>query len=395
MSRPLDITLTYPACSRKPGQTADMNRPLQEYPISAISDELQNWLLVQLWKPCGAFLKPASVDMTPYFNYYTKQCQRFSREGGIHICIKSHQDLVSICENILTEKNLTDATRDDVSSYIRTQLTGVNADSVKKVNATVDLCASLLVMAKIGVPEFSYSGSNHLTWSSPQTLRQAIERHFQPERQLQPDNPRLGRHFTARNLSSMCGIKIAWTSNIIDHLLLSDDDQTVFIFHQCDFLRYQQWYGPSLYLVADNLTSLLSFTNPIFPDLFIDETLRTIALLFPQNDGKSRRWLRGQISKQSLDPSIAQCGNLRAQNRRFAQFCFWHDRLIILKQAFDESKPRELTHWWNDQRNSVQWYTFWVAILVFVMTLFFGLVQSIEGALQVYLSWKALAREGS
>ena len=38
----------------------------------------------------------------------------------------------------------------------------------------------------------------------------------------------------------------------------------------------------------------------------------------------------------------------------------------------------------------MQWYTFWVAILVFVMTVFFGFVQSVEGALQVYLSWKAL-----
>lgn len=66
---------------------------------------------------------------------------------------------------------------------------------------------------------------------------------------------------------------------------------------------------------------------------------------------------------------------------------------MILKQAFDESGPRGLRQWWSDRRNSVQWYTFWVAVLVFAMTLFFGLVQSIEGALQVYLSWKALRQE--
>jgi preprotein translocase subunit SecG len=33
-------------------------------------------------------------------------------------------------------------------------------------------------------------------------------------------------------------------------------------------------------------------------------------------------------------------------------------------------------------------YTFWVAVLVLVLTIFFGLVQSIEGALQVYASFK-------
>jgi hypothetical protein len=35
-----------------------------------------------------------------------------------------------------------------------------------------------------------------------------------------------------------------------------------------------------------------------------------------------------------------------------------------------------------------------VAILVFVITVFFGLVQSVEGALQVYLSWRVLKGEG-
>jgi preprotein translocase subunit SecG len=35
-------------------------------------------------------------------------------------------------------------------------------------------------------------------------------------------------------------------------------------------------------------------------------------------------------------------------------------------------------------------YTFWVAVLVLVLTIFFGLVQSIEGALQVYASFKGL-----
>jgi len=134
--------------------------------------------------------------------------------------------------------------------------------------------------------------------------------------------------------------------------------------------------------------------SPLFPEPFIDETLHTMALLFPQNCRRSRRWLLGQISENRLDPDVARCGFLRSQERRIERFSFWHDRLIVLKQAFDESSPRGLQQWWNDRRNSVQWSTFWVAILVFVMTVFFGLVQSIEGGMQVYLSWKALHGEG-
>ncbi|TQN74602.1 hypothetical protein CSHISOI_00859 [Colletotrichum shisoi] len=120
----------------------------------------------------------------------------------------------------------------------------------------------------------------------------------------------------------------------------------------------------------------------------MEETIRTLTLLFPENDSKSRKWLQTEIDTRKLDRSLASCGSLRSRDRRFERFFFWHDRLLILKQAFDESTPRTLAQWWNDRRNVVQWYTFWVAIMVFVRTTLFGLVQSIEGGLQVWLAWE-------
>lgn len=64
---------------------------------------------------------------------------------------------------------------------------------------------------------------------------------------------------------------------------------------------------------------------------------------------------------------------------------------MILKQAFDESQPRDLSQWWFDRRNGVQWYTFWVAILLFVLALFFGVAQCVESALQVVVAYRSLA----
>jgi hypothetical protein len=61
---------------------------------------------------------------------------------------------------------------------------------------------------------------------------------------------------------------------------------------------------------------------------------------------------------------------------------------VTLKQVFDEAQPNTLSRWWYDRRNGVQFYTFWVAVMVLILTVFFGLVQSIEGALQVYASFK-------
>ena len=85
-----------------------------------------------------------------------------------------------------------------------------------------------------------------------------------------------------------------------------------------------------------------------------------------------------------LDPEAIRCGQLRVEERQIENFSFWHDRLIILKQVFDEATPRTISQWWYDRRNPVQYYTFWVAIFVLFLTAFFGLIQSIEGALQVY-----------
>jgi hypothetical protein len=127
--------------------------------------------------------------------------------------------------------------------------------------------------------------------------------------------------------------------------------------------------------------------SQLFPLGLVEETLRTIALLFPQNDNDTKEWFRKLSNSQCLDKTLLKCGSLRLDDRQFEKFYYWHDRLVMLKQAFDESRPTGMKQWWFDRRNGVQWYTFWVALLVLILTIFFGFVQSIEGALQVYKAY--------
>jgi hypothetical protein len=81
---------------------------------------------------------------------------------------------------------------------------------------------------------------------------------------------------------------------------------------------------------------------------------------------------------------LVKIGNLNAERRQIENFRYWQDRLVILKEVYDEVRPNTLSQWWYDRRNGVQWYTFWVALWVLTLTIIFGLVQCIEGALQVY-----------
>lgn len=124
-------------------------------------------------------------------------------------------------------------------------------------------------------------------------------------------------------------------------------------------------------------------------------------MLFPQSayarlrrgERHKQQWfskLRQNYEQKSgsiLDKNLIKCGTLDVRSRQIEQFEFWRDRLVILKQAHDDATPRTLPQWWHDRRNGVQWYTFWVAILVLVLTVVFGLIQCIEGGLQVYKAY--------
>lgn len=154
---------------------------------------------------------------------------------------------------------------------------------------------------------------------------------------------------------------------------MSDDDTKVHIFHHAAFLECQQHSQISL-----------------LPDGVAYETLQTLALLFPIADPETKKWFSKEAATAQLDGQVIHCGRLRSDRRQIESFKFWRDRLVTLKQVFDEAKPQTISQWWNDGRNGVQWYTFWVAVLVLVLTVVFGFIQSVEGALQVYASFQSI-----
>lgn len=212
-----------------------MDVSLQTY---TIPKELKTWILDELWKPCRPvpdllMLMAQKPDLSTYLaEYYSHHCKWFSREGGVHISIKTHSDVVRVAKTIL---------EDLTWAMVSASLGDTRHETSRAVHTTINLCARLVTMCDFGGPEFGFSARSNLPWASHQTLRQAMAEYFQREKKLQPDNPRLRRLFTARHLACIGGIKIRWTDNIVDHLMLSDYDRAVFVFHNADFLRYQSW----------------------------------------------------------------------------------------------------------------------------------------------------------
>ena len=197
------------------------------------------------------------------------------------------------------------------------------------------------------------------------------------------------------NLEKIAGIQVRWTSNLADHLALRDDDKKVMLFHQASFLELSKESRRCVVIVLASHCDagefrLIKATRTLLKDDLIDETLRTLSLLIPSNNSQSRKWFKRRQKRWSLDSKAGSYTALSASARQIEKFHYWRDRLVVLKQAFDESEPNTIASWWYDDRKKVQWYTFWVAALVLLLTIVFGLIQSISGVVQAWAAVRAL-----
>ncbi|KAH6689504.1 hypothetical protein F5X68DRAFT_253886 [Plectosphaerella plurivora] len=309
------------------------------------------------------------IDIEPYFEYHALQCKTMYHALGGSLPFSSHDGIVQIAED-LKEQGLT---RDKLYLLLdeRYPKIAVNEgqDRTEVINGAIDLVARLLLMVDVGQPTTRmWTGREFRLWEQG-TIREFAATIFPEQRSSRHDGIRLDRDFNARNLYAIGGLKVELTNNLLDHLEVVDveGETTVMIFHHVSFLKNQQ--------------------KPLFPEGLVEETLQTLALLFPQNRwyGRTRHWYR-----RDLAPAVADAdeGVLSVEPSatvlEIDGYHYWHDRLVRLKLVYDQSKPRTVRQWWNDRREGSQWYALWV---VLGFTVFFGLVQSIEGALQVYKAY--------
>jgi hypothetical protein len=72
-----------------------------------------------------------------------------------------------------------------------------------------------------------------------------------------------------------------------------------------------------------------------------------------------------------------------------SDFHHWRDRLLELHCIF-HSPPIGWSQMWADRRNPLQWYTFWIAIVILVLTIAFGIVSSVTSIIQTCLAYESI-----
>ena len=241
----------------------------------------------------------------------------------------------------------------------------------------VDLAVDVWSMLSIAKFPGDISYDEPIPWEDDVTLADLVHKCF-PLHPFSQDMVKMPQAFTAAHLEKIGGIQVVWTSNLADHLLLKEDDTKLMLFHQVSILR---------------LHRILS--NDILPEDLAEETIRTISLLMPPVLGEPNLWFRQQRQMHKIDTEAGNCDRLNSSQRQIKNFVYWRDRLVLLKRTFDDAEPRNLSQLWWDDRKKTQWFTFWVAVLVFILTLFFGTVQSVASIVQAWASVQSLRAQSA
>lgn len=352
---------------------------LSEDPDDILDQRLQDHVISSLWS------SPTRHDSTTYFQYFVKECEAW-RLSDSAVAIQTYQDFLDLIEHLKLlrhEKRSSSAVLDFFPPLksIHEKAPSFTLENLRlplkerfpycdpaSARNSIFLAVRLWLMINVGSSDiYTFApGRSSPEWTEDQSLDTFIDACFPVS---EYGGIRLSQWPYALNVNNMeriGGFVIAWTDNLADHLYLNEDTGTIHIYHHVQVLR-----------------GLLN-TSPqdhALPYRLVLETLQTLALLIPRANRDCKQWFSKHA--KTIDEGAGDVEPLRWA-RSLEKYEFWGQRLELIKSAYDESEPKNLGQWWRDRRNKVQWYTFWVAILVLVLTIIFGLIQSVTGVMQVY-----------
>ena len=327
---------------------------------------------LQPLEPHMATIQATDTAYESFFTRYSLLCKLAANKDR-EVEKVTHWDLVEI----ITLLKRPGSTRGDV--VVTVMQDPVVAHSQSLARALVDLAAGLWLMLSISMYPGDISYDEPVIWKDYETLgtEQDLSQGLVPKTfsylYNSTDLVKLPQTFTAAHLEQIGGIKVIWTSNLADHLLLKDDDTKLMLFHQVSILQLHK-----------------SSPSSLLPKILVDETMRSISLLIPPVLGKPNPWFLQQQKENLIDAQAGVCDRLNSSERQIEKFVYWRDRLVLLKRTFDDAEPRNISQLWWDDRKKTQWFTFWVAVLVFIMTVFFGVVQSVAAIVQAWASVQSL-----
>ncbi|PLB49136.1 hypothetical protein P170DRAFT_509749 [Aspergillus steynii IBT 23096] len=317
-----------------------------QLPINQALDDSRNQalrakLLPALWGLSGAALRQSD----PYIDYYNSH-MIFIEAYNLHI--RTHQDLLDLINSI----------RSKSSVPLDVLLKELNAEfpQLGPAMRAVEIAVRIWLM-------ISTEG-----WETTQSLEDFLNHCFPTSKQLPHADP-FPLAFNALNLQRIGAFQIVWTECSQDHLSLTitETQKVLNLFHLSAFLQSNK-HG---------------LDGTIFPPNLLQETAQTLSLLIPASNIDCMRWVRKAQRQDEID---LEAGLFPPTSRDISNYPYWGRQLQILRDEHDRTEPTTLKQWILDRRRPNQRYTFLIAVVALALALFFGLVQSVTGVLQVVYS---------
>ena len=189
------------------------------------------------------FIK-ASQGINTYFkDWYEEQCQQCGRE----VSVRTEAELMEIIGYLrdpqetrasIRQKLLLRHTTGQTQPPPSSQQPVAQNTSTSDLDASITLAARLFLMISVGEFGHSVSIGRPIPWGED-SLQTVVDDTFAPGTG-QIESFRITKNFNALNLERIARIKVFWTSNLAEHLLLNDDEGTVTLFHHVTFLKMHQ-----------------------------------------------------------------------------------------------------------------------------------------------------------
>ncbi|EXJ66432.1 uncharacterized protein A1O5_10584 [Cladophialophora psammophila CBS 110553] len=199
-------------------------------------------------------------------------------------------------------------------------------------------------------------------------LHQAVSSSLWPR--SSPSLKTLSADFSAKSLIRKGGFEFQSTGDLSEHLTFDPDCRWII-----------RVFGCARALEVHRLSEKII----VYPEAFVVEVQKTLQLLFPTAGRKSGRRTREYVKRYraDLEAPIVEMNRLS-----LGTYPFFGERLEHIQKRYNDSTQRLLRQWYYDRRKRVEWATFVVAVIVFILTVVFGIISSVTGILQVYAAYK-------
>ena len=329
-----------------------------------LSTDVQRYIKESFWP----YSSPSVVEYESYFMYFQWTISTMSwPKGPLDKQRFAAQTYIDIAKIVQTLRARMDDSHVDVALELQKDFPN---SSQAQILRSMDLVARLWLTLHIESEDFpigpTLSNVTPTLWSNAVSLKDSIRNVFEPTSYpAQFHTVGIDPSFTVYNLHKLCRLEIKWTANLRDHLKFDRATSTLYLFcHKVCLISHMEF-------------------SDIFPKGFIPETIRTLDLLFPFGKASTQKYLdeTGQSFYRTTSPNLSRPMD-------FGEFHYWQKRLIELHDVYNEA-PKSVLQMWYDRRNPIQWWTFWLAAAIAILTIVFGTIASYTGFKQASLAQKS------